>query len=218
MVTSPWACGWLFGATRWMSLVKNSSTSGLASSRAALAEISPYIRYLSGLLSGLWRPDFGTACRPSTKGLISSTLVSATRRNVSPVRGSGTSLTLPGMIHDPPTKFKASAGLPGCMLFGSTVAQDPKSLTPAMPMAEAGEEAAPIEASERRKPAAVDCKHRRAPAFAREAARMATIAWDGPLLLREGVWDNGGSPVGPRRCSLPLRARQVSDRSANRKR
>ena len=59
--TSALACACDFGATRMMSLVKYSTTSGLRISSAKRIVTSPYTTYLSGALNGLCNPDFGHA-------------------------------------------------------------------------------------------------------------------------------------------------------------
>lgn len=58
---------------------------------------------LSGFLYGLCRPCFGHDCRLCTKGSISSTCVSGSRTNDSPLRGSGSVLVRALLVQRPAT-------------------------------------------------------------------------------------------------------------------
>mmetsp|Transcript_46909 Transcript_46909/g.116924 ORF Transcript_46909/g.116924 Transcript_46909/m.116924 type:complete len:264 (-) Transcript_46909:221-1012(-) len=90
MVISPLHCAYDLGMTLWMHLTKKSSTSGSCRCSAAFWNTRPYIRYLSGLLSGLCRPLLGTFFRLDTNGPNSSLVVFGALMNGSPLSGSTT--------------------------------------------------------------------------------------------------------------------------------
>jgi hypothetical protein len=94
-------------------------------------DTSPYKRYRSGFLSGLWTPLLETFRNDSTKGVSSSTLVSGMVKMGCASRSSGWMISMrwAEWVHWPPTRFGTAYTLsvvPSAL--GSIVAQSERDV------------------------------------------------------------------------------------------